>query len=115
MRDSILSKTAYRPKVGVICGSGLSGLSRVLADPDVFPYDSIPHFQGTTVAGHVGEFVLGKVGKLEIICMRGRFHSYEGHTMQTTALPVKLMPVAFFLCRCGAQLQGIHCGRTQFP
>lgn len=80
-----------RPRVGVICGSGLSGLVDALDSRLVVNYADIPHFPQTTIAGHTGELVFGKVDAVEVVLMRGRFHSYEGHDMQTVTMPVKLM------------------------
>ncbi|GBG25592.1 S-methyl-5'-thioadenosine phosphorylase [Hondaea fermentalgiana] len=80
-----------KPTVGVICGSGLSGLVNALDDKLVVDYSEIPHFPQTTIAGHTGELVFGKVGNVSVVLMRGRFHSYEGHSMRTVTLPVKLM------------------------
>lgn len=81
------------PKVGIICGSGLSGLSKALdVDTTVtIPYNDVPGFPDVTVAGHAGEMVVGMLQGQPTICFRGRFHSYEGHDMNTVALPVRTM------------------------
>ena len=80
------------PTVAVVCGSGLSHLSQVLEDPITIPYTDIPgDFPMTSVQGHSGEFVYGSVGGMKVICMRGRFHSYEGHVMSETTIPIRLM------------------------
>jgi len=79
------------PTVGVICGSGLSGLANCLEDKQVVDYTNIPHFPQTTIVGHTGELVFGKVDVVNVVLMRGRFHSYEGHDMKTVTMPVKLM------------------------
>lgn len=82
------------PKVGIICGSGLSGLSKALDDDTpsiVIGYESVPGFPTTTVAGHAGELVVGTLHGIPTICFRGRFHSYEGHDMNTVVLPVQVM------------------------
>ena len=71
------SKTSYRPEVGIICGSGLSGLSKSLENSETFKYEDIPGFAAATVAGHIGELVFGTIGSIECVCMRGRFHYYE--------------------------------------
>jgi len=80
-----------KPSVGVICGSGLSGLVNCLENKIVIKYEDIPGFPSTTVAGHTGELVFGQVGKVDVVCMKGRFHSYEGHDMKVVTLPVVLM------------------------
>ncbi len=66
------------PTVGIICGSGLSGLSKSLTNTITVPYSEIPEFPATTVAGHMGELVFGDLNDMFCVCMRGRFHFYEG-------------------------------------
>lgn len=81
------------PVFGVICGSGLSGLSETL-EGQIFrvKYSEIPGFPAhCTVAGHKGEVVFGMLSGIPTMCFRGRFHSYEGHDMKTTVLPVHVM------------------------
>ena len=73
----LLEKTSKRPQVGIICGSGLSGLSKSLTRSETFNYEDIPGFPKATVAGHTGELVFGEMGGIECVCMRGRFHYYE--------------------------------------
>jgi purine-nucleoside phosphorylase len=74
----LLSHTEFRPEVGIICGSGLSGLSKNLENAQTFTYDDIPNFPKATVPGHTGELVFGTMGGIQCVCMRGRFHYYEG-------------------------------------
>jgi purine-nucleoside phosphorylase len=85
------SKTKYRPEIGIICGSGLSGLSKSLSETETFKYEDIPGFPEATVAGHHGELVFGVIGGIETVCMRGRFHFYEGNSMDKVVLPVRVM------------------------
>jgi len=81
------------PSVGVICGSGLSELSKVLEGKTLsVKYSEIPGFPAhCTVAGHKGEIVFGNLSGVPACCFRGRFHSYEGHDMKTVVLPVTVM------------------------
>lgn len=80
------------PVIGLILGSGLSGLSDVFTNTVTVNYASIPGFpSSTTVQGHKGEIVFGFLGNVPAMCFRGRFHSYEGHDMNTTALPARIM------------------------
>ena len=79
-----------RPQVGVICGSGLAGLSNAIENPITVLYEDIPGFPRATVAGHTGELVFGTINGIEVVCMRGRFHYYEGNEMSTVALPVRV-------------------------
>lgn len=79
-----------KPKLMIICGSGLGGLSATIQDPQVVPYGTIPGFPTTTVAGHAGELIFGRISGVDVVCMKGRFHSYEGHDMQVCTLPVRV-------------------------
>ena len=81
------------PSIGIICGSGLSGLSSTLeGDVLTVKYGEIPGFPSRcTVAGHKGEVVFGTLSGVFTMCFRGRFHSYEGYDMKTVALPVTVM------------------------
>jgi len=79
------------PQVGIVCGSGLSGLSKAMTDTQVFNYNDIPGFPKLHVAGHVGELVFGLLAGVPAVCMRGRFHFYEGHSMKKVVLGVKVM------------------------
>lgn len=79
-----------KPEVGVICGSGLSGLSEAMTDTQVIDYRKIPGFPVPTVAGHAGELVFGRLGGVPAVCMRGRFHFYEGHPMSVVVMPVRV-------------------------
>ncbi|XP_042226111.1 purine nucleoside phosphorylase-like isoform X2 [Homarus americanus] len=89
--DYLLSGTQHRPKIGVICGSGLGGLADQLDERDVFPYESIPNFPVSTVAGHAGRMVIGLLSGVPVMCMQGRFHAYEGYPLWKCAMPVRVM------------------------
>ena len=94
LKDQLEKAELAFPMVGVICGSGLSGLSKALEGNKTLtvPYADIPGFPAhCTVAGHEGEVVFGLLSGIPTACFRGRFHSYEGHDMKTTALPVTVM------------------------
>jgi len=81
------------PQLGIVCGSGLSGLGESLDGPTLrIQYGDIPGFPvHCTVAGHRGEVVFGRISGVRIICFRGRFHSYEGHDMKVVVLPISVM------------------------
>lgn len=87
----LVGKVKITPLVGIVCGSGLSGLSKAMTDTQVFSYDDIPGFPKLHVAGHVGELVFGMLSGVPAVCMRGRFHFYEGHPMNKVVLGVKVM------------------------
>lgn len=78
------------PQVAVILGSGLSAFTDVLEDQLAIPYDEIPHYPPVTVPGQVGQLVYGMVGNLPVITARGRFHYYEGHSLEMVTLPIHL-------------------------
>ena len=85
------ARCALKPKVGIILGSGLGKLVDQIEDQVVIEYADIPHFPVSTVAGHAGRLVLGRIGKTEVVAMQGRFHYYEGHDMRTVAYPIAFM------------------------
>uniref|UniRef100_A0A182X706 Purine nucleoside phosphorylase n=1 Tax=Anopheles quadriannulatus TaxID=34691 RepID=A0A182X706_ANOQN len=87
----LLERTELRPKVGIICGSGLGTLAEQLTDVDSFDYETIPHFPVSTVAGHVGRLVFGYLAGVPVMCMQGRFHHYEGYPLAKCAMPVRVM------------------------
>lgn len=72
-------------------GSGLGDLADHLVDAVQIPYGEIPHFPVSTVAGHKGQFVVGKLEGREVLCMQGRFHYYEGYDLKQVTLPVRVM------------------------
>jgi len=81
----------FRPKIGMILGTGLGGVAAGLQVIAAMPYQAIPHFRTSTVASHQGQLLCGKwAGKL-LIAMQGRFHLYEGCTPEQIAFPVRVM------------------------
>lgn len=84
-------RIAEKPLVGIICGSGLSSLSKTLTNTQVFEYRDIPGFPEPTVPGHCGELVFGLLEGVPTVCMRGRFHWYEGHPMSLVVMPTRVM------------------------
>lgn len=89
--QAILARTAHRPTVGLVLGSGLSGLADAVDDPTVIPYGEIPHFPVSTVPGHRGRLVMGRLAGIPICVMQGRMHFYEGYSMQEVTLPLRVM------------------------
>ena len=91
---SILPENLPRPQIGIICGSGLSGLvSTFHADPQIsIPYADVPNFPVSTVPGHQSRFVFGTMGekRIGIAAMVGRLHFYEGHDMKHITLPIRV-------------------------
>ncbi len=89
--DFIRQRSPHRPRLGLILGSGLSGLAEQVEEADILPYGDIPHFPQSTVAGHAGRLVLGKLAGMSVCVMQGRFHYYEGYSLQQVTLPVRVM------------------------
>ncbi|KIY73525.1 inosine guanosine and xanthosine phosphorylase family protein [Cylindrobasidium torrendii FP15055 ss-10] len=90
----VLPEKLHAPKVGIICGSGLSGLVDALRDVVLVPYDSIPGFGQSTVPGHKSSLAFGFIGAgdgIPVVAMLGRFHAYEGHKLATATYPVRIM------------------------
>lgn len=79
-----------KPSIGLILGSGLGGLADEIQNPVRIPYQEIPHFPVSTVAGHDGNLVLGELEGKQVIALQGRFHFYEGYTMQEVTFPVRV-------------------------
>ncbi|KAL0581690.1 Purine nucleoside phosphorylase [Marasmius crinis-equi] len=79
------------PRVGIICGSGLSGLASSLKDIVLVPYDTIPGFATSTVPGHKSSLAFGYMGDTPVVAMLGRFHPYEGHKLTSVTYPVRVM------------------------
>jgi len=79
------------PKVGIILGSGIGNLANEI-DADIkISYDEIPNFPVSTVNGHHGQLIFGKLNGIQVVAMHGRFHYYEGYNMQEVTLPVRVM------------------------
>ncbi len=89
--EFIRSKTKIHPEVGIILGTGLGALANDIEKETVIPYDQIPHFLISTVESHAGRLIFGKIGKRAVIAMQGRFHYYEGYSMQQITFPVRVM------------------------
>ena len=89
--EAIRAYTRYRPRIGLILGSGLGTLADAVAEADVIPFANIPHFPPATVPGHAGRLVIGWLAGQVVWVMAGRLHYYEGYTMRQVTLPVRAM------------------------
>lgn len=88
----IRSKTSnFEPLCGIILGTGLGGLVNEIAIQYTLPYEEIPHFPVSTVEGHSGKLIFGTIANKPVIVMQGRFHFYEGYSMQQVGFPVRVM------------------------
>lgn len=88
---NFLSKRiAKNPKYAIILGTGLGELVNVIAEQTEIPYNEIPNFPISTVEGHSGKLIVGKIGGKDILAMQGRFHYYEGYNMKEVTFPVRV-------------------------
>ncbi|MDH8702080.1 purine-nucleoside phosphorylase [Dysgonomonadaceae bacterium PH5-43] len=83
-------------KIGIILGTGLGELVNNIDITKEIPYDTIPNFPVSTVEGHSGKLIIGKLGGKNILAMQGRFHYYEGYDMHQVTLPVRVMQLLGF-------------------
>ncbi|XP_069755605.1 purine nucleoside phosphorylase 6 isoform X1 [Narcine bancroftii] len=88
--DWLLAQTSRQPRVAVMCGSGLGGLTDWLGDKIEIPYEKIPRFPQSTVAGHEGKLVFGELSSQQCVFMKGRFHFYEGHPIDKVTFPIRV-------------------------
>ena len=79
------------PEMGLILGSGLGVLADEIENPIIIPYHEIPEFPVSTVEGHAGQLVIGKLSGKQVVAMQGRFHFYEGYSMEKVTFPVRVM------------------------
>lgn len=84
-------RTRVKPKLGIILGTGLGGLVKNIKIKDVIPYQEIPHFPVSTVESHAGRLIFGTLSGKPVMVMQGRFHYYEGYSMQQVTFPVRVM------------------------
>ena len=85
------AQTNIQPETGIILGSGLGGMEDALESKTEIPYATIPNFPKSTVEGHAGKLIFGKMHGKAVVMMAGRFHYYEGYDMQTVTFPVRIM------------------------
>lgn len=81
----------FKPEVAIVVGSGLGGLVDEMKVLHEFEYGSIPHFPVSTVKGHGGKLLFGEIEKKKVVMLSGRFHFYEGYTMQEVTFPIRVM------------------------
>src|SRR5579864_9475015 len=90
-KQFIQSRWTGRPRVGIILGTGLGGLAEDIETDVRLGYEEIPHFPRATVKSHAGRFVCGRLAGKTVVAMEGRFHYYEGYSLQQMTLPVRVM------------------------
>jgi purine-nucleoside phosphorylase len=89
--QSILQRTAMRPRIGLVLGSGLGAFADSLTDSTHIPYAEIPAFPRSTAIGHAGQMVIGKAGDVPVAVMQGRVHLYESYSAQQVAFPIRVL------------------------
>jgi len=89
--EAIQKRTRLRPQVAIVLGSGLGNLAKIIESPTVIAYEDIPAFPTLSAAGHVGELIVGYLGKTPVAVMRGRAHLYEGHDPYRATYGVRIM------------------------
>jgi len=89
--DAIRGRTRFEPEIAIILGTGLGALAQEIEVDTAIPYEEIPHFPLSTVESHTGRLVMGTLAGRRVVVMQGRFHRYEGYTLQQIAHPVRTM------------------------
>jgi len=103
--DYIRTRSSLQPKFGIVCGSGLGGIGNLVTDCETIKYSDIPGFHVSTVKGHKGQMLLGKLNGVDVCCLQGRVHGYEGISFKKVAFPIrcmKLLGVEYLLTTAAA-------------
>ncbi|MBI2930037.1 MAG: purine-nucleoside phosphorylase [Planctomycetes bacterium] len=103
---ALRKRTAHTPDIGIILGTGLGGLAKEIEREATIPYEEIPHFARATVQTHRGELVVGRLSGRAIAAMEGRFHFYEGYSLEQITFPVRVLramgaKALIVSCACG--------------
>ena len=88
--EYVREKIGFTPEIGIVLGSALGPFAQHVEDPVVIPYEEIPNFLRSTVATHAGKLICGTIAGKKVVCMSGRFHSYEGYDFDQLTAPVRL-------------------------
>jgi purine-nucleoside phosphorylase len=89
--EVIREKTTNNYEVGIVLGTGLGGLVTEIEIDFEIDYSELPHFVQSTVESHKGKLIFGKLNNKNVVVMQGRFHFYEGYTMQEITYPIRVM------------------------
>lgn len=87
----IQSKVSSKPEVGIVLGTGLGGLIQNIQNPMAIEYSEIPGFVEPTVLDHEGRLIFGTIAGKNVVCMQGRFHFYEGYSVEEITFPIRVM------------------------
>jgi purine-nucleoside phosphorylase len=88
---ALRKKTKLVPEIGIILGTGLGNLAKRVQNAEPIDYAAVPHFPKSTVESHAGRLVFGKIGERSVVAMEGRFHFYEGYSLEQVTFPVRVM------------------------
>ena len=113
--ECIASRARSRPEVGIVLGSGLGDAARAIEVRASIPYAEIPHFPSTTVSGHPGNLLVGRLAGVDVVVLQGRLHYYEGYAMSEVVFPIDLLgllgaKVVVETCAVGALRRGFDPG-----
>ncbi|MBO5142545.1 MAG: purine-nucleoside phosphorylase [Clostridia bacterium] len=89
----IRTRVSCDPDIGIILGSGLGDLAYKIIDPVEISYADIPYFKSSTVAGHEGKLIFGKIYGKDVVAMKGRLHYYEGYSMEDITFPLRVLTI----------------------
>ena len=84
-------RTSFKPEIGLILGTGLGDLAKRIKAEKIFKYEELPFFPKTTVQSHSGKLILGELGGKKVAAMEGRFHFYEGYSLEEVTFPVRVL------------------------
>ena len=87
--EMIQSRCPVKPEIGVILGSGLGMIAEQLTDAVIIPFSEIPYFYPTSIEGHLGQLSIGKINDVQVAVLQGRFHFYEGYSMEEVVFPTR--------------------------
>src|SRR5262245_222043 len=88
---SLLARDSEKARLAIVLGSGLGEFADTLNERTAIPFSAVPHFPLSSVAGHSGNVVLGRVGGAWVLCLQGRVHYYEGHDMKAVTFPIRVL------------------------
>lgn len=91
--EEVKTVSSETPEIGIVLGSGLGDFVSRITEAKEIPFSKIPHFKNTTVQGHEGKLVLGKIKGVKVAVLQGRYHAYEGHAMEDVVFPLRLLSV----------------------
>lgn len=90
-RDAVRAHSALEPRVAILLGTGLGGMAGEIEVETEIPYEALPHFPLSTVESHAGRLLLGRLEGVPVVALQGRFHRYEGYTLQEVTFPLRVV------------------------